>query len=88
MSILWSIFVGFIVGVIAKLITPGADKPRGFILTTVLGIVGALVGTWLGQAIHLYEPDDTAGFFGSLAGAIVVLLVWRQFVAAARRPDE
>ena len=84
MGILWSIIVGFIVGIIAKLITPGRNKPSGFILTTVLGIAGALVGTWLGQAVGLYGPDDSAGFLGSLVGAIIVLLAWSQ-IAAARR---
>lgn len=84
MSILWSILVGFVVGIIAKLVTPGRNKPRGFILTSVLGIAGALVATWLGQAIHLYEPGTTAGFFGSIVGAIIVLLAWTQ-IAAARR---
>jgi uncharacterized membrane protein YeaQ/YmgE (transglycosylase-associated protein family) len=84
MGILWSIIVGFIVGLIAKIITPGRNKPSGFILTTVLGIVGALVGTWLGQAIHLYGPGDSAGLIGSVIGAVVVLLAWSQ-IAAARQ---
>jgi uncharacterized membrane protein YeaQ/YmgE (transglycosylase-associated protein family) len=84
MGILWSILVGFVVGVVAKLITPGRNKPSGFILTTVLGVVGALVGTWLGQAIHLYGPGDTAGFIGSIVGAVVVLLAWTQIAAASR----
>jgi uncharacterized membrane protein YeaQ/YmgE (transglycosylase-associated protein family) len=84
LGILWSIIVGFIVGIIAKLITPGRNKPSGFILTTVLGIAGALVGTWLGQAVGLYGPEDSAGFLGSLVGAIIVLLAWSQ-IAAARR---
>jgi uncharacterized membrane protein YeaQ/YmgE (transglycosylase-associated protein family) len=78
MSILWAIIVGFIVGVVAKLVTPGSNKPRGFILTTVLGIAGALVATFLGQAIHLYGPGDSAGFIGSVVGAVIVLLGWSQ----------
>ncbi len=78
MGILGAIVIGFIVGVIAKLITPGDPKPRGFILTTVLGIVGALLATWLGQQIGLFQPGENAGFFGALVGAIIVLLVWRQ----------
>jgi uncharacterized membrane protein YeaQ/YmgE (transglycosylase-associated protein family) len=84
MGILWTIIIGFIVGLIAKLVTPGRNKPSGFILTTVLGIVGALVGTWLGQAVHLYGPGDSAGFIGSIIGAVVVLLAWSQ-IAAARQ---
>ena len=78
MQILGAIIIGFIVGIIAKFITPGDKKPRGFILTTVLGIVGAVLATFLGQAINLYGPGETAGFFGALVGAVIVLLAWRQ----------
>ena len=78
MDILWAIIVGFLAGVIAKLVTPGGPKPRGFILTTVLGVVGALLATWLGQAVHLYGPGDSANFLGQIVGAIIVLLIWRQ----------
>lgn len=78
MGIIGAIIIGFIVGIIAKLITPGDPKPRGFILTTVLGIVGALVATWLGQAIGWYQSGEAAGFFGAIVGAIIVLLIWRQ----------
>jgi uncharacterized membrane protein YeaQ/YmgE (transglycosylase-associated protein family) len=78
MGILGAIIIGFIVGIIAKLITPGDPKPRGFILTTVLGIVGALLATWLGQAVGLYQSGEAAGFFGAIIGAVIVLLVWRQ----------
>lgn len=83
MGILGAIIIGFIVGLIAKLITPGQPKPRGFILTTVLGIVGALLATWLGQAIGWYQAGETAGFFGALVGSIIILIIWRQ-VARAR----
>ena len=78
MGILGAIIIGFITGVIAKLITPGDPKPRGFILTTVLGIAGALLATWLGQAIGWYQSGEPAGFFGAIVGAIIVLLIWRQ----------
>jgi len=78
MGILGAIIIGFITGVIAKLITPGDPKPRGFILTTVLGIVGALLATWLGQAIGWYQSGEPAGFFGAIVGSIIVLLIWRQ----------
>jgi uncharacterized membrane protein YeaQ/YmgE (transglycosylase-associated protein family) len=74
----WAIVVGFVVGIIAKLVTPGDPKPRGFILTTVLGIVGAFVGTFLGQAIGLVPPGGSANFIGAILGAVVVLLIWRQ----------
>ncbi len=78
MGILGAIIIGFITGVIAKLITPGDPKPRGFILTTVLGIVGALLATWLGHAIGWYQSGQPAGFFGAIVGSIIVLLIWRQ----------
>lgn len=78
MEIIGAIVIGFIVGIIAKLVTPGDPKPRGFILTTVLGIVGALLATWLGQWIGLYQPGQAAGFIGAIVGAIIVLLIWRQ----------
>jgi uncharacterized membrane protein YeaQ/YmgE (transglycosylase-associated protein family) len=78
MSIVWAVIIGFIAGIIAKLVTPGDPKPRGFILTTVLGIVGAVLATVLGQAIGLYEPGQTAGFIGAIVGAIILLLIWRQ----------
>jgi uncharacterized membrane protein YeaQ/YmgE (transglycosylase-associated protein family) len=80
MDWVWAILVGFLAGIIAKLITPGGPNPRGFILTTVLGIVGALLATWLGQAVHLYQPGETANFLGQIIGAIIILLVWRQVV--------
>ena len=60
---------------VRSLINP---KPRGFILTTVLGIVGALLASWLGQAVGWYQPGENAGFFGALIGAIIILLIWRQ----------
>ena len=82
MSVLGAIVIGFIVGVIAKLLTPGDPKPRGFILTTVLGIVGALVATWLGEAIGWYQDGENAGFLGALIGAIIVLIAWRQLARA------
>jgi uncharacterized membrane protein YeaQ/YmgE (transglycosylase-associated protein family) len=78
MGFLGAIIIGFIVGIIATLITPGDPKPRGFILTTVLGIVGALLATYLGQAIGWYQAGQAAGFFGAIVGAIIVLLIWRQ----------
>ena len=78
MDWLWASLVGFLAGIIAKLVTPGGPNPRGFILTTVLGIVGALLATWLGQAIGWYQSGEAAGFFGAIIGAIIVLLIWRQ----------
>jgi uncharacterized membrane protein YeaQ/YmgE (transglycosylase-associated protein family) len=79
MSILWTILIGFIAGVIAKLITPGENEPQGFILTTVLGILGAVVATYLGQVIGWYEAGEGAGLIGATVGAVVVLLIWGYF---------
>lgn len=81
MHILGAILIGFVVGLIARAVTPGPG-PRGFILTTVLGVVGAVVAQFLGQAINLYQPGEPAGFFGAIVGAIIILLVWRQVVRA------
>jgi uncharacterized membrane protein YeaQ/YmgE (transglycosylase-associated protein family) len=86
MSILWTIIIGFVVGVIAKLIMPG-DKyePKGFILTTILGIVGAFVATYLGQSVGWYKPGESAGFIGGVVGAVVVLFVYGLFAGRQGR---
>lgn len=76
MGILWTILIGFIAGVLAKLITPGDNEPSGFILTTILGIVGAFLATYLGQALGWYSAGEGAGLIGATVGAIIVLLVW------------
>jgi uncharacterized membrane protein YeaQ/YmgE (transglycosylase-associated protein family) len=78
MGVIGAIIIGLIVGFIAKLITPGEPKPRGFILTAVLGIVGAVVAQVLGQLIGLYQPGEPAGFLGAIVGAVIILLIWRQ----------
>ncbi len=83
MSIIWTIIIGFVAGIIAKLIMPGPNEPSGFILTTILGIIGAFVATYLGQAIGWYRADEGAGFIGAIVGAIVVLFIWG--VIAGRR---
>ena len=83
MHILWTIIIGFIVGVVAKFLMPGDKEPTGFILTAILGIVGAFVATYLGQAVGWYGPNDSAGFIGGVVGAIIVLAVYGFF--AGRR---
>jgi uncharacterized membrane protein YeaQ/YmgE (transglycosylase-associated protein family) len=75
MSIIWAIVIGFIVGLVAKLLMPGRD-PGGFIVTALLGIVGAVVATFLGQAMGFYAPGEQAGFIASVIGAIVVLFIY------------
>lgn len=76
MSILWTIIIGFVAGVIAKFIMPGDNEPSGFILTAVLGIVGAFVATYLGQALGWYGPGQGAGLIGAVVGAIIVLVIY------------
>ncbi len=76
MSIIWTIIIGFIAGIIAKLIMPGRNEPSGFILTTLLGIVGAVVATYLGQAIGWYRAGEGAGLIGAVVGAVIVLVIW------------
>ncbi|MEE7503582.1 GlsB/YeaQ/YmgE family stress response membrane protein [Methylobacterium sp. C33D] len=76
MGILWTIIIGFLAGVVAKFLMPGPNEPAGFILTTILGIVGAFVATFLGQAIGWYGPNQGAGFIGAIVGAVVVLFIY------------
>ena len=77
MHILWTIIIGFIVGVVAKLIMPGdKTEPRGFILTAILGIIGAFVATYLGQAVGWYAPGESAGFLGGVVGAVILLFLY------------
>jgi uncharacterized membrane protein YeaQ/YmgE (transglycosylase-associated protein family) len=76
MGIIWTIIIGFIAGVIAKFIMPGRNEPSGFILTTLLGIVGAFVASYLGQALGWYAPGEGAGLLGAVVGAIIVLFIW------------
>ena len=76
MGIIWTILIGFIAGVIAKLIMPGDKEPSGFVMTTILGIVGAFVASWLGQALGWYAPGEGAGLIGAIVGAVIVLFVW------------
>jgi len=84
MWILWTILIGFVAGVLAKLITPGdKHEPQGFILTTLLGIVGAFIMTYIGQAVGWYQEGQSTGFIGATLGAILILLVWG--VIASRR---
>ena len=77
MGIIWTIIIGAIAGVVAKFLHPGSKNERqGFVLTAILGIVGAMVATWLGQAVGWYGPGEAAGFIGAVVGAIIVLVIW------------
>ena len=81
-GILWVIIVGFVAGIVARLLSPGPNNPRGFILTTVLGIAGAFLATFIGQAIGHYGSDQGAGFITATIGALVVLFIWNRLVAS------
>lgn len=87
MGIIWIIFVGFVAGIIARFFAPGPNKPSGFLLTTVLGIVGAFLATFIGQAVGWYRADQGAGFIAATVGAIVVLFIWNRLVASGVMPD-
>jgi uncharacterized membrane protein YeaQ/YmgE (transglycosylase-associated protein family) len=76
-SIIWTIIIGFIAGIVAKFLHPGSsNEPSGFILTVALGIAGSLVATYLGQALGWYRAGEGAGFIGAVVGAIILLVVW------------
>ena len=76
---IWVIIIGFLAGAIAKLFIAG---PGGFIVTTLLGIVGAIFASWLGQRIGWYEPGQSAGFIGAIVGAVLILAIYRAIVGA------
>jgi uncharacterized membrane protein YeaQ/YmgE (transglycosylase-associated protein family) len=87
MHILWVIIIGFVAGIIARMLAPGPNNPAGFILTTLLGIAGAFVATWIGQAVGWYSPSEGPGLLGAVAGALIVLFVWHRLVTHRAIPD-
>ena len=76
--LLWTIIIGGIIGVVAKLLMPGKD-PGGFIITILLGIAGSFVASYLGQAVGWYQEGQPAGFIASVIGAILLLAIYRVF---------
>ena len=76
MGILWTIIIGLVAGLIAKFLHPGPNEPTGFILTTILGIVGAFLATYLGQALGWYRAGEGAGLIGAVVGAVIILVIW------------
>jgi uncharacterized membrane protein YeaQ/YmgE (transglycosylase-associated protein family) len=86
MHIIGTIIIGFLAGLIAKFLTPGRD-PSGFIITTLLGIVGAFVATYLGQAIGWYRADEGAGFIGAVVGAVIVLAIYHMITRRSAVAD-
>lgn len=75
MSIIWTILIGFVVGLLAKMLKPGSD-PSGFFITAAIGIAGSLLATYGGQALGLYAAGQPAGFLGSIVGAIILLVIY------------
>ncbi|MDB5501999.1 MAG: transglycosylase-associated protein [Tardiphaga sp.] len=78
---LWILVIGFVAGIIARMLSPGPNNPSGFILTTVLGIAGAFLATFIGQQIGHYGPNQGAGFITATLGALIVLFIWNRLVA-------
>jgi len=87
MHILWIIIIGFVAGIIARFLAPGPNNPAGFLLTTLLGIIGAFVATFIGQAVGWYGQDQGAGLIGAVVGAVIVLFVWHRLVTTRTIPD-
>ena len=86
MGIIWTIIIGFLAGLIARWIHPGvSNEPSGFVLTTLLGIAGAFVATFLGQAVGWYQAGEGAGLIGAVVGAVIVLLIWGIFASRTAR---
>jgi uncharacterized membrane protein YeaQ/YmgE (transglycosylase-associated protein family) len=79
-NIIWIIVIGFIAGIIARFLSPGPNKPTGFILTTLLGIAGAFLATFIGQSIGWYRLDQGAGLIGATLGAVIILFIWNRLV--------
>jgi uncharacterized membrane protein YeaQ/YmgE (transglycosylase-associated protein family) len=83
MSILWTIVIGLVAGTLAKFLVHGGSDPKGFVLTSLLGVAGAFVASYAGQAIGWYAPGQGAGLVGSIVGAVVVLIGWGAVVKRA-----
>ena len=86
-GLIWIIIIGFVAGLIARFLSPGPNNPSGFILTAVLGIIGAFLVTLIGQAIGHYSADQGAGFITATIGALVVLFIWNRLVASGVLKD-
>jgi uncharacterized membrane protein YeaQ/YmgE (transglycosylase-associated protein family) len=79
-NIIWIIIIGFLAGLIAWVLSPGPNGPKGFILTTVLGIAGAFVATFIGQTVGWYRLDQGAGLIAATVGAVLILFIWNRLV--------
>jgi uncharacterized membrane protein YeaQ/YmgE (transglycosylase-associated protein family) len=87
MGFLWIIIIGFVAGIIARFLSPGPNDPKGFILTTVLGIAGAFLATFIGQMVGWYRADQGAGFIAATIGALLVLFIWNRLVVSGTNKD-
>jgi len=86
-GLLWIAAVGFVAGIVARMLLPGPNNPGGFILTVVLGIAGSFLATFIGQAIGWYRADQGAGFIAATIGAVVVLFIWHRLAVSRVVPD-
>jgi uncharacterized membrane protein YeaQ/YmgE (transglycosylase-associated protein family) len=84
MQYVWMLFVGLLAAMVAKLILPGQNGPRGVLWTAVIGVAGSFVGSFLGQFFGFYQPGELAGFLGAVVGAAVILLAW-DFISRRRQ---
>jgi uncharacterized membrane protein YeaQ/YmgE (transglycosylase-associated protein family) len=85
MNLIWIVALGIAAGVVARLVMPGRKGPFGFMLTSLLGIIGAVAGLYLGQEAGWYQADDSTGFVAALVGAVLLLLIWG-FLFRSRHP--
>ena len=80
--LLWTLIIGLVIGVVAKLLMPGRD-PGGCIITMLIGVAGSFIASYLGQALNCYKSGEPAGFIASVLGAMLLLLLYR-FIAPKR----
>ena len=85
--LIWILIIGFVAGVLARLISPGPNKPKGFLVSTAVGVAGALLATFIGQAAGFYRLDQGAGFVGATIGAVIILFVWNRLIISGVIPD-
>jgi uncharacterized membrane protein YeaQ/YmgE (transglycosylase-associated protein family) len=84
---LWIILIGFVAGIIARFLMPGPNTPKGFFVTTVLGVAGAFLASGVGDLIGLYRPRQGAGLVGATVGSLIILFIWNRLVASRIIPD-
>jgi uncharacterized membrane protein YeaQ/YmgE (transglycosylase-associated protein family) len=80
--LIWVLIIGCVAGTIARVLVPGPNKPKGFVLTTAVGVAGAFLATFIGQTAGLYRSGESAGFLGATVGALLILFIWNRLVSA------